>query len=340
MRRLLLSSFSVFFLTASIEANFLLRKDDCDTTQGTWVNNTWNPTNCKLPTALEVREIFESYVIRSKICTLGTSLQYQQYRSLQRILHVARGNGSTRVEAGVTFPWSQKDFRWLVDFDRIRGSQSFGPSSSPSDLVNIDVSRAYKLRSRIKSSKCGTLILSAGHYFKKQRNRFHGVPGCPVTSGINETRYGCDYLSIYRAALITARRALENLPFRGPIIWMSFSPRHFYGGDWDSGGTCGSQLAEMVHMREEWEGYNRIAAEVWGNTSLQVRFFNISEMSWLRPDAHIGLVKKGSIKHGGNDASSDLYDCTHWLDFIPDAWNRILARVLSGALWNDPSMTG
>ena len=76
-------------------------------------------------------------------------------------------------------------------------------------------------------------------------------------------------------------------------------------------------LEDMPEMLHEWQTYNAIARAAWKNTTLDLRFLEISELSWLRPDAHKGY-----------DHKKKTWDCSHYLHFVPDTWNRVLAALV------------
>jgi hypothetical protein len=123
------------------------------------------------------------------------------------------------------------------------------------------------------------------------------------------------------------------------VYFRSLSPRHFSGGDWDSGGRCDNNVFSPIETQKNLSSssssasssasapaasatpvllLDRIAEDAVRGTRL--RLLNITRISAFRDDAHIAKYKK----------TDQRQDCLHWcLPGIPDLWNEILyARLL------------
>ena len=130
-------------------------------------------------------------------------------------------------------------------------------------------------------------------------------------------------------ALRTVRRALEHAACNATFVYRSFSPRHFAGGDWKSGGQCRhgtnvSQLEVPKAPSAEFTstlGALNAAHRAWRGTRLRAfSLLDVTTMSLPREDAHPGRLAA---------SSAGRYDCSHWcLPGLPDVWNHLLAATL------------
>lgn len=103
-------------------------------------------------------------------------------------------------------------------------------------------------------------------------------------------------------------------------FYRSISPRHFFNGDWNTGGTCDntnplSKGMEVLHD----EPMDSVPASAVKGT--KVKLLDITGLSQLRDEGHISRY---SIR-----ATPGMQDCLHWcLPGIPDTWNEILFAKL------------
>ena len=100
-------------------------------------------------------------------------------------------------------------------------------------------------------------------------------------------------------------------------FFRTISPRHFFNGDWNTGGSCENTtpMARGSEVNQEESSDQVIASAVRGT---KVKLLDITALSQLRDEGHISRY---SIK-----ASSGIQDCLHWcLPGIPDTWNEIFA---------------
>ncbi|KAL2939796.1 Protein trichome birefringence-like 16 [Bienertia sinuspersici] len=105
-------------------------------------------------------------------------------------------------------------------------------------------------------------------------------------------------------------------------FYRSLSPRHFFNGDWNSGGTCDNTnpLSKGKEVVKEESGDLMAAMAVKGT---KVKFLDITGLSELRDEGHIS-------KYTIRPRVSTGQDCLHWcLPGVPDAWNEILFGQLS-----------
>nr|GFB25416.1 protein trichome birefringence-like 14 isoform X1 [Tanacetum cinerariifolium] len=97
-------------------------------------------------------------------------------------------------------------------------------------------------------------------------------------------------------------------------FYRSISPRHFFNGDWNSGGTCDSTTPGSLEVVQD-ESTDSIASGSVKGTD--VKLLDITALSQVRDEGHISRY---SIK-----ATPGVQDCLHWcLPGIPDTWNELL----------------
>ena len=103
-------------------------------------------------------------------------------------------------------------------------------------------------------------------------------------------------------------------------FFRTLSPRHFFNGDWNTGGSCNNSIplagGDTVSQDESRDPV--VAGAVKGT---RVKLLDITALSQLRDEGHMSQY---SIK-----ATVGVQDCLHWcLPGIPDTWNDLLFAQL------------
>lgn len=139
----------------------------------------------------------------------------------------------------------------------------------------------------------------------------------------------------YSAAVGVAARTIANTMrnFRGNKLFASYPPVHFKGGPWHKGGRCDMYTQPLTSSQysplAEAEQHNRMLMENLAGTD--VRLFNITKVSGLRPDGHPSSLQS-FMGAGGNR----IQDCVHWcLPGVPDVWSQLLSYELGCHLQGD-----
>ncbi|KAF3338264.1 Protein ALTERED XYLOGLUCAN 4-like protein [Carex littledalei] len=172
------------------------------------------------------------------------------------------------------------------------------------------------------------VVLSGGHWFFKNLNLYQ-------KNKLIGTVYEKNNISIaVQNAFRTALNYLSSSSGGGNVqlvVVRTFSPTHFEGGVWNSGGSCtrtmpnldpsplnGNHLEMRNIMLEEMEGIRNV------NRGRGVMFaaMDVTSVMNMRPDAHPGV-------HWDNRWNQGLSDCTHWCMPGPiDTWNQLLFLTL------------
>lgn len=117
---------------------------------------------------------------------------------------------------------------WLAD--------ALSPSAQPSPPVaSANLSSAESLARRIERHRVDVVVLSVGYWFLMPHLRFLYPNGSVLPGGYEA----------FGLAIRALRSSLERRRFGGLVLWLSTPPRHFVGGDWDSGGVCGVTAAPV-----------------------------------------------------------------------------------------------
>ncbi|KAK6287274.1 hypothetical protein POUND7_013453 [Theobroma cacao] len=159
------------------------------------------------------------------------------------------------------------------------------------------------------------LVINTAHHWTKTRvdmdNEVMYVNGKPVEQGFLK--------NVKNAKIFKVNNIVKwldsELAFHPDlqVFFTTTSPRHFFKGEWNTGGKC-DNLIPMTRGSQvlgEESSDKIVAAAVQGT---RVKILDITALSDLRDEAHISHYgKKGN-------------DCLHWcLPGIPDTWNELLS---------------
>ena len=132
----------------------------------------------------------------------------------------------------------------------------------------------------------------------------------------------------FKVALRTWREWVDKEldPKRSAVFFRTYSPTHFSGGTWRSGGGCHKETqpwptgTKFEEEEEPWTN-KHVRSETERLQDAGVRVLEVTNMSNYRKDAH------SSIHHVGKEQPRPMrrQDCSHWcLPGLPDAWNELL----------------
>ncbi|KAG2398672.1 Protein trichome birefringence-like 16 [Vigna angularis] len=166
--------------------------------------------------------------------------------------------------------------------------------------------------------KFNVLVLNTGHHWNRGKinaNRWiMHVGGVPNTDKKIAVVAGAKNLTVYNVVRWVSSQLLEYPSLK--VFFRTISPRHFVGGDWNTGGSCNSTTPMSVgkEILGE-ESTDKVVANAVKGT--RVKILDITALSQLRDEGH--------ISHFSISAKPGVQDCLHWcLPGIPDTWNEIL----------------
>nr|ACF79253.1 unknown [Zea mays] len=295
----------------------------------------WQPEACEMP-EFEASQFLRRMQDKT-IAYVGDSLGRQMFQSVMCM--VTGGKERLDVEdvgaeyGFVLAPGAKRPDGWAYRFPSTNTTILYHWSSTLCDLEPLnpsDRATSYAMHldrppAFLKSNlhRLHVLVLNTGHHWnrgKLRANRWEMYLGGAPNSDRNTA-------VIWKAKNFTVHSVVRWVDTQLPrhpklkAFYRSISPRHFFNGDWDTGGSCDntSPLAKGgsgVHLDRSEDADAEGAVRGTG-----VRLLDVTALSRLRDEGHISRY---SIK-----ATSGVQDCLHWcLPGVPDTWNEILAAQL------------
>ena len=203
--------------------------------------------------------------------------------------------------------------------------------------------------------KFDVIVLSSGHWFAKQslyllNNTIVGwqLWRPPATLPVSMT---VNNLEAFKISVETALSAMAMHPnYTGLTIVRSYSPDHYEGGAWNTGGSCtGKSEPAMQVVRNVFtdEMHKRQVSSFWSalektGSASKFRLMDITESFGLRHDGHPGPYRSPDprkITKRGPDGRPPSQDCLHWCMPGPvDTWNEMVLEIISREF--DHDLTG
>ncbi|KAF8113412.1 hypothetical protein N665_0050s0064 [Sinapis alba] len=170
--------------------------------------------------------------------------------------------------------------------------------------------------------KIDVLVMNTGHHWN--RGKLNGNRWVMHLNGVPNTNRKLAALGNAKNFTIhsTVSWVSSQLPNHPGLkaFYRSLSPRHFVGGEWNTGGSCNNTTPMSIGkevLQEESSDYS--AGHAVKGTG--VKLLDITALSHIRDEGHISRF---SIS-----ASKGVQDCLHWcLPGVPDTWNEILFAMI------------
>ncbi|XP_073394696.1 protein YLS7 isoform X1 [Physcomitrium patens] len=307
-----------------------------------YLNWKWKPTECEL-TRFDGLAFLE--LMRGKtLAFIGDSVTRNQYEALMCML----------LQVASAKPTGNRKFqRWVFrgyDFKVIRIWSSWLVHVS-TDSIDFAPANMTKLHLDILDEKISeflpmfdVLVLASGHWWPKTAAYIIDgkvVGGQTWWNGTYEKKY--DVLAGYGVAMKTALKAIIAYPdYKGLTILRTYSPEHYEGGEWNTGGSCTgktkpleeSELARnsyadtlYAHQIEAVKEARRI-----GENATRIRVMDITRAFSYRADGHPGPYRNrnpNKVVERGRNGKPPPQDCLHWCMPGPiDTWNEYLFAML------------
>lgn len=290
----------------------------------------WQPKDCKM------QEFTSSNFLRrmqdKTLAFIGDSLGRQQFQSL---MCMVSGGEERRdvLDVGSEFGLVKahrhaRPDGWAFRFRSTNSTILYYWSATLCDLEPLDIKNPTTdvamhldrppafLRQFL--SKFDVVVLNTGHHWNRGKlnaNRWvvH-VGGKPNTNRKLADIGGAKNFTIY-SIVHWLNSELPKYPGL-KAFYRSISPRHFFNGEWNTGGTCDNTFIRSGELEvSQDESIDPQAAGSVKGTN--VKLLDITALSQLRDEGHISLY---SIK-----ATPGVQDCLHWcLPGVPDTWNELL----------------
>ncbi|GAB4853702.1 Protein trichome birefringence-like 16 [Ancistrocladus abbreviatus] len=294
----------------------------------------WQPLDCEMK-EFEGSKFLERLQDKT-LAFIGDSLARQQFQSLMCMIT----GGEERPDV-MNVGWefglvkargAKRPDGWAYRFPSTNTTVLFYWSACLCDLVPLNVSepttqvamhldRAPWFLQRYLD-KFDVLVLNTGHHWNRGKlnaNRWvMHVGGVPNTDS--------KLMDIGRAKNFTIHNIVKWVDSQLPkhpklkAFYRSISPRHFFNGDWNTGGTCDGTIP-LSKGKEVAQDESKDPAPASAVKGTNVTFLDITALSELRDEAHLSRY---TIR-----PTPGMEDCLHWcLPGVPDTWNEILFAQL------------
>ncbi|XP_037404215.1 protein trichome birefringence-like 14 isoform X2 [Triticum dicoccoides] len=294
----------------------------------------WQPEACDMP-EFEASQ-FLMRMQGKTIAYVGDSLGRQMFQSMMCMATAGEERADVEdvgAEYGfVLAPGAKRPDGWAYRFPSTNTTILYHWSSTLCDLEPLnpsDPATSYAMHLdrppafvRDNLHRIHVLVLNTGHHWNRGKLRANKwemyVGGSP-----NRNK---NIAAIWKAKNFTIHSVVKWLDAQLPrhphlkAFYRSISPRHFFNGDWDTGGRCDSTspLAKGSGISLNRSEDTDAEGAVMGT---RVRLLDVTALSRLRDEGHISRY---SIK-----ATQGIQDCLHWcLPGVPDTWNEILTAQL------------
>ncbi|KAK7344069.1 hypothetical protein VNO77_13311 [Canavalia gladiata] len=306
-------------------------------------NWRWKPFQCDIP-RFDPKKFLE--LMRGKtLAFIGDSVARNQMESMLCILwqvEVPKNRGNRNMQryyfrsASVMIVriWSS----WLVKLT----SEPFDYAPAGVDKLHLDAPDE-KLMEYLPNFD--VVVLSSGHWFAKQSVYIlnNEIVGGQLWWPDKHRQMKVNGDQAYGISVETILTAIATLPnYTGIAIVRSYSPDHYEGGAWNTGGSCTGKvkplalgkLVENVHTNimheQQVTGFNRAMKKVTNRSKL--RLMDITEAFQYRHDGHPGPYRSpdpNKITKRGPDGRPPPQDCLHWCMPGPvDTWNELVLEII------------
>ncbi|XP_010246878.1 PREDICTED: protein trichome birefringence-like 18 isoform X2 [Nelumbo nucifera] len=306
-------------------------------------NWRWKPSGCDLP-RFNTSKFLE--LMRGKtLAFIGDSVARNQMESMLCILwqvEAPRNRGNKRMQrwyfkstsTTIVRIWSS----WLVH----KTSEPF--DFAPEGVVKLHLDAPDEDFLDFLPS-FDVVVLSSGHWFAKQSVYIFNneIVGGQLWWPDKSRPKKIDNVEAFGISVETILTAIATHPnYTGLTIVRSYSPDHYEGGAWNTGGSCTGKtkpalegelvqngFTDVMHEKQV-VGFNRALKKLSNRSKLKL--MDITKAFGYRHDGHPGPYRNpdpNKITKRGPDGKPPPQDCLHWCMPGPvDTWNELVLEII------------
>ncbi|BBG98262.1 Plant protein of unknown function D, partial [Prunus dulcis] len=292
-------------------------------------NWRWKPLQCDLP-RFDARKFLE--LMRGKtIAFIGDSVDVPKNRGNKRMQRFFFKSTSTFVVR----IWSS----WLVK----QTSEAFDFAPEGVAKLHLD---APDDRFMDLIPQFDVIIFSSGHWFAKQSVYVlnNEIVGGQLWWPDKSRPMKINNIDAFGISVETILRAVATHPnYTGIAIVRSYSPDHYEGGAWNTGGSCTGKVRPLaigevvengftnIMHQKQIMGFNRAIEKGVTNKS-KLKLMDITKPFEYRHDGHPGPYRSpdpNKKTQRGPDGRPPPQDCLHWCMPGPvDTWNEFVLEII------------
>ncbi|KAJ9164091.1 hypothetical protein P3X46_023706 [Hevea brasiliensis] len=306
-------------------------------------NWRWKPSQCQLP-RFDAKKFLE--LMRGKtLAFIGDSVARNQMESMLCLLwqvEVPKNRGNKRMQRYLFKSTSTMIVRiwssWLVH------KTSEPLDFAPEGIVKLHLDAPDEDFMEFILS-FNVIVLSSGHWFAKQsvyvlNNEIVGGqlwwPDKSRSMKVNNI----EAFGISTETILTSIITHPN--YTGLTILRSYSPDHYEGGAWNTGGSCTGKVKPLapgelvengftnIMHKKQVTAFDRAIKKVTNKSKL--RLMDVTEPFGYRHDGHPGPYRSpdpNKITKRGPDGRPPPQDCLHWCMPGPvDTWNEFVLEII------------
>ncbi|WZZ76094.1 hypothetical protein YC2023_087464 [Brassica napus] len=293
-------------------------------------NWRWKPSQCDLP-RFDARKFLD--LMRSKtLAFIGDSVETPVNRGNKKMQRWFFNSTSVTIVR----IWSS----WLVH----EFNEKFDYAPEGVTKLNLDIPDERIIEAL---PSFDVVVLSSGHWFAKQSVYISKdeIVGGQLWWPDKSKPMKVNNVEAFGISVETILKSIATHPnFTGLTIVRTWSPDHYEGGAWNTGGSCTGKeepilpgklvkngFTEIMHGKQA-TGFNRAVDGVEDSSKVKLKLMDITEAFGYRHDGHPGPYRSldpNKITKRGPDGRPPPQDCLHWCMPGPvDIWNEMVLELI------------